>query len=87
MINRGGEKIYSLEVENVLYMCPGVEEAAVFGIPHPVFGEVPAARLVPLPGAEIDPERIREFVPRPSRGLQGPGQSEDRGPDSAEPRR
>ena len=61
MINRGGEKIYSLEVENVLYMCPGVAEAAVFGIPHPVFGEVPAARLVPLPGAEIDPERIREF--------------------------
>ncbi len=61
MINRGGEKIYSLEVENVLYMCPGVAEAAVFGIPHPVFGEVPAARLVPLPGAAIDPERIREF--------------------------
>ncbi len=61
MINRGGEKIYSLEVENVLYMCPGVAEAAVFGIPHPVFGEVPAARLVPLPGATIDPEAIREF--------------------------
>ena len=61
MINRGGEKIYSLEVENVLSMCPGVAEAAVFGIPHPVFGEVPAARLVPLPGAAIDPERIRAF--------------------------
>ena len=61
MINRGGEKIYSLEVENVLYMCPGVAEAAVFGIPHPVFGEVPAARLVPLPGATIDPEEIRAF--------------------------
>jgi acyl-CoA synthetase (AMP-forming)/AMP-acid ligase II len=61
MINRGGEKIYSLEVENVLYMCPGVAEAAVFGIPHPVFGEVPAARLVPLPGATIDPEEILEF--------------------------
>jgi long-chain acyl-CoA synthetase len=61
MINRGGEKIYSLEVENVLYMCPGVAEAAVFGIPHPVFGEVPAARLVPLPGATIDPEEVRAF--------------------------
>ena len=42
-------------------MCPGVAEAAVFGIPHPVFGEVPAARLVPLPGATIDPEEIRAF--------------------------
>ena len=61
MINRGGEKIYSLEVENVLYACPGVAEAAVFGIPHPVFGEAPAARLVPLPGAAIDPEEIRAF--------------------------
>jgi len=61
MINRGGEKIYSLEVENVLYMCPGVAEAAVFGIPHPVFGEVPAARLVPLPGATIDPSMVRAF--------------------------
>jgi len=61
MINRGGEKIYSLEVENVLYMCAGVAEAAVFGIPHPVFGEAPAARLVPLPGATIDPEKIRAF--------------------------
>ena len=51
MINRGGEKIYGLEVENVLYTVPGVAEAAVFGISHPVFGEVPAACVVPLPGA------------------------------------
>jgi len=61
MINRGGEKIYSLEVENVLYTYPGVAEAAVFGIPHRVFGEVPAARLVPLPGETIDPEKVRAF--------------------------
>ena len=61
MINRGGEKIYSLEVENVLSTCPGVAEAAVFGIPHPVFGEVPAARLVPLPGATIDPGKVRDY--------------------------
>jgi len=58
MINRGGEKVYGLEVENVLYTCPGVAEAAVFGIPHPVFGEVPAACVVPLPGASVDPEQV-----------------------------
>jgi long-chain acyl-CoA synthetase len=58
MINRGGEKVYGLEVENVLYTCPGVAEAAVFGIPHPVFGEVPAACVVPLPGESVDPERV-----------------------------
>ncbi len=58
MINRGGEKVYGLEVENVIYTCPGVAEAAVFGIPHPVFGEVPAACVVALPGETVDPEAI-----------------------------
>jgi acyl-CoA synthetase (AMP-forming)/AMP-acid ligase II len=59
MINRGGEKIYGLEVENVLYAFPGVAEAAVVGVPHPVFGEVPAAFVAALPGATLDPEAIR----------------------------
>ncbi len=58
MINRGGEKIYGLEVENVLYAFPGVAEAAVVGVPHPVFGEVPAAFLVALPDAALDPEAL-----------------------------
>jgi long-chain acyl-CoA synthetase len=61
MINRGGEKIYGLEVENVLYACPGVAEAAVVGVPHPVFGEVPAAFVVPSPGVTPDPEAVRRF--------------------------
>jgi len=61
MINRGGEKVYGLEVENVLYVYPGVAEAAVFGIPHPVFGEVPAACVVPLPGSNVDPEGLIVF--------------------------
>ncbi len=59
MINRGGEKIYGLEVENVLYAIPGVAEAAVVGVPHRIFGEVPAAFVVPMPGAALDPEAIR----------------------------
>ncbi len=59
MINRGGEKVYGLEVENVLYGFPGVAEAAVVGVPHPVFGEVPAAFVAPQPGAALDPEAIR----------------------------
>jgi acyl-CoA synthetase (AMP-forming)/AMP-acid ligase II len=61
MINRGGEKVYGLEVENVLYVYPGVAEAAVFGISHPVFGEVPAACVVPLPGSNVDPEGVIVF--------------------------
>ncbi|OGP33237.1 MAG: hypothetical protein A2X88_05940 [Deltaproteobacteria bacterium GWC2_65_14] len=61
MINRGGEKVYGLEVENVIYAFPGVAEAAVLGIPHPIFGEVPAASVVPMPGAVLDPEAVREY--------------------------
>ncbi len=61
MINRGGEKIYSAEVENVLYRHPAVLEAAVFGVPDEVFGESVAARVVPKPGATVEAEEIRTF--------------------------
>lgn len=40
MINRGGEKIYSIEVENILYTHEDVVEAAVIGRPDAVYGEV-----------------------------------------------
>ena len=33
MINRGGENVYSVEVENVLAAAPGVYEVAVVGVP------------------------------------------------------
>lgn len=39
MINRGGENIYSVEVENALRRHPSVNEVAVVGVPDPVFGE------------------------------------------------
>jgi len=39
MINRGGYKIYSIEVENVLMAHPDVVEAAVIAKPCPVLGE------------------------------------------------
>jgi O-succinylbenzoic acid--CoA ligase len=39
MINRGGFKIYTIEVENALYEHPGVQECAVVAKPCPVLGE------------------------------------------------
>lgn len=39
MVIRGGENIYPIEVEGVLTSLPGVQEATVFGIPHPEWGE------------------------------------------------
>lgn len=47
MINRGGEKIAPHEIDEVLLMHPAVEEAICFGVPHPIWGEVVEAMVVP----------------------------------------
>jgi long-chain acyl-CoA synthetase len=39
MINRGGYKIFTAEVETILIACPGVVECAVVAVPCPVLGE------------------------------------------------
>jgi long-chain acyl-CoA synthetase len=54
IINRGGENVYSVEVENALAAVPGLAEAAVVGVPDEVMGEKVGAVVVPAPGAEID---------------------------------
>ncbi len=52
MINRGGYKIYSVEVENALMSFPGVVEAAVVAEPCPVLGERVHAFVVASVGME-----------------------------------
>lgn len=47
MINRGGEKISPLEVEEVLLRHPAIGEAAVYGRPDEKYGEQVAAAVVP----------------------------------------
>jgi acyl-CoA synthetase (AMP-forming)/AMP-acid ligase II len=46
MINRGGENVYSIEVENVLAGAPGVAEAAVVAVPDEMMGEKVGAVIV-----------------------------------------
>ena len=53
MLNRGGFKVYSVEVENVLMAWPGVLEAAIIGTPCPVLGERVHA-VVHAPGLQPD---------------------------------
>ena len=59
MIIRGGENIYSLEVETALAAHPDVAEVAVIGVPDPVFDERVRAVVVPRPGAEPAEETLR----------------------------
>ena len=62
MINRGGEKIVSSDVEKELLEAEGVEEAVVVGIPHPVYGEVPAALIKPVAGCRMEEEELKDFL-------------------------
>ncbi|MGI9862562.1 class I adenylate-forming enzyme family protein [Moorella naiadis] len=62
MINRGGEKIYSLEIENVIYSHPQVKEVAVVGVPDPIYGEVARAVIVPAQPGSITGSEIQEWV-------------------------
>jgi len=54
MINRGGENVYSIEVENVLAGAPGVGEAAVVAVPDEMMGEKVGAVIVPTAGRQLD---------------------------------
>ena len=54
MINRGGYKIYSIEVENVLAAHPDVLECAVIGFPCPILGERVKAIVVPVEQVKKD---------------------------------
>jgi acyl-CoA synthetase (AMP-forming)/AMP-acid ligase II len=61
MINRGGEKIYSLEVENLIFNYPKVLEVAVVGAPDSVLGEAVKAVIALKPGETASEEEIRKF--------------------------
>lgn len=61
MIIRGGENIYPIEVEEVLFEIPTVLEAAVIGIPHEIYGEVPKAYVVIKDGNGLTEEEVIAF--------------------------
>jgi long-chain acyl-CoA synthetase len=60
MINRGGENVYSIEVENVLAGAPGVGEVAVVPVPDEMMGEKVGAVIVPAGGGELDVAAVIE---------------------------
>jgi len=62
MVLRGGENIYSSEVENVLYEHPSVTDCAVIGLPHRILGEEPAAVVHLAPGTSATEAELQAWV-------------------------
>ena len=50
------------ELEAVLLTHPAVVDAGVFGLPHPLAGELPTALVVRSPGASVTEKDIQDYV-------------------------
>lgn len=58
MIITGGENVYSVEVEQVIYDFHGVDQCCVVGVPHEKWGEAVHAVVVPKESHELDCDAI-----------------------------
>ncbi|MDA8071730.1 MAG: long-chain fatty acid--CoA ligase [Actinomycetota bacterium] len=62
MIISGGENVYPIEVEQVLYRHEAVREVAVIGVPDQRWGETPLAIVALAPGAAADPDALIAYT-------------------------
>ncbi len=62
MIIRGGYKIFPRELEDVLRTHPAVDDACVVGVPNEILGELACACVIPVEGAIITGDELRDFV-------------------------
>ncbi|MGX6444818.1 acyl-CoA synthetase [Neobacillus sp. K501] len=72
MIITGGENVYSVEVEGVLFEHPAVLDAAIIGLPDETWGEAVCAVIVPKEGVELDEDEIRSFCRQKLAGYKVP---------------
>jgi long-chain acyl-CoA synthetase len=61
MVNRAGENIYPVEVEEILDSHPNVRESAVIGVPDDYWGEIVKAVVVLEPGVQTTEEELIEY--------------------------
>jgi len=62
MIIRGGENVYSVQVEAALFEHPAVADCAVIGVPEPTLGEEVGAVIVLRPGHKVAAEELSAHV-------------------------
>ena len=59
IINVGGEKVYPVEVENVIQSMNGVQDVAVVGVPHPITGNIVRANVKLTTSEDLSHFKIR----------------------------
>ncbi|KAG9244053.1 hypothetical protein BJ878DRAFT_442115 [Calycina marina] len=62
LINKGGEKISPIELDNVLVRHPAVSEAVSFAIPDDLYGQEVAVAIVLKPGQSLDAAELKKWV-------------------------
>lgn len=62
LIKRGGKSVSPLVVQEVVERAPGVQRAAVVGVPHALYGEMVWAFVVPVPGGTFAPGDVMKLA-------------------------
>ena len=62
IINRGGEKVSPLEIDEVLLRHPAIAQAVAFAVPHAKLGEDIAAAVVVTDGETVTDREVRDFA-------------------------
>ncbi len=69
----GGENVYPIEIETVLYQQPEIAEAAVVGVAHERWGETGLAAVSLKPGRKLNAEELRMRLKKLLAGYKVPG--------------
>ena len=62
LIITGGYNVYPKEIEDILNDIEGIDESAVYGVPHRDFGEMIVAAIVSNPDLIADESKIRKVI-------------------------